>query len=82
MASQQRNSWSNRRGPRTTNPSLLPATQSSASRLGQWRQKYERYKDLAENSDSSDAVTREGHWQHAEHFIRLINETTAAKLAD
>jgi hypothetical protein len=49
-------------------------SQTSASRVGQWRQNYERCKSLAESPGSADAVTRQGYWQHAEHFIRLINE--------
>jgi hypothetical protein len=42
------------------------------NRINQWRQTYERYKALAEGSD--DPVSRENYWQHAEHYIRLINE--------
>ena len=57
--------------------SLSAMSQASPSRLSQWQQNYERYKSLAESAGSSDAVTREGYWQHAEHFIRLINEATA-----
>jgi hypothetical protein len=74
MASNQRNHWSNRRGSRAPNVSPVPATQASPNRLGQWRQNYERYKGLAESPGSADEVMREGYWQHAEHFIRLINE--------
>jgi len=79
MASNQRNHWSNRRGPRAPNVSPVPATSSQASpnHLSQWRQNYERYKGLAEGAGSADAVMREGYWQHAEYFIRLINEATA-----
>jgi hypothetical protein len=60
------------------NVGSAPIAASQASRVGQWRQNYERYKSLAESTDGSDAVTREGYWQHAEYFIRLINEAAAA----
>jgi hypothetical protein len=40
---------------------------------GQWQQKYDHYCNLAQATNSNDAVTREGHWQHAEHFLRLMN---------
>jgi hypothetical protein len=79
MASNQRNHWSNRRGARAPNGSPVPAAQASPNHLGQWRQTYERYKGLAESAGDTDAVTREGYWQHAEHFIRLINEAEAAR---
>ena len=83
MASNQRNRSSQWRAPRAANASPVPATPSQAlpNRLGQWRQNYERYKSLAESADNADAVTREGYWQHAEHFIRLINEAVAAQTA-
>jgi hypothetical protein len=73
MTSNQRNNWSKRRGARAPNVSSLPAT-PTPNRLGQWRQNYERYKVLAESAGNTDSVTREGYWQNAEHFIRLINE--------
>ena len=37
-----------------------------------WRRSYDNYCDLARNA-SDDLVTREQHWQHAEHFLRMIN---------
>ena len=64
-----------------TRPVTAQPSQGSPYRLGQWRQNYERYKSLAESANSADAVTREGYWQHAEHFIRLINEAVAAQAA-
>jgi len=78
MAAVQRDHWSNRRGPRAPNAnSVLPTpAQASPNRLGQWRQIYERYKALAQSAGSADAVMRESYWQHAEHFIRLINEAS------
>jgi hypothetical protein len=44
-----------------------PNTQS------QWQRKYDHYCQLAQATNSDDAVTREHHWQHAEHFLRLMN---------
>jgi hypothetical protein len=35
--------------------------------------KYEHYCTLAQATNAGDAVTREQHWQNAEHFLRLIN---------
>jgi hypothetical protein len=64
---------------RLTSAEPKPVTHPAvASHLGQWRQTYERYKGLAESACNADAVTREGYWQHAEHFLRLINEAEAA----
>jgi len=37
-----------------------------------WRRSYDHYCDLARSADD-DLVTREQHWQHAEHFLRMIN---------
>jgi hypothetical protein len=39
----------------------------------QWQRKYEHYRDLAQATGGDDAVSRELHWQYAEHFLRLIN---------
>ncbi len=81
MASNQTNRSSRWRGPRApkARPAPIAPSQASPNRLGQWRQNYERYKSLAESTDGSDAVTREGYWQHAEHFIRLINEAATGQ---
>jgi hypothetical protein len=79
MASNLRNHWSNRRAPHAPNVSPATPSQASSNRLGQWRQNYENYTGLAESAGSADAVMREGYWQHAEHFIRLINEAAAAR---
>jgi len=83
MALNQRNLSSRWRRTRAANTRPLHATtsQPSASRLGEWRQNYERYKRLAESAGRDDAVTREGYWQHAEHFIRLINDAIATQPA-
>ncbi len=83
MASNQPNRSSRWRGPRTANarPLRTASSQTSPNHLSQWRQNYERYKSLAESTDGSDAVTREGYWQHAEYFIRLIHEAEAPQAA-
>ena len=45
----------------------------SPNHQSQWQRKYDHYCDLAQAAGSNDAVTREGHWQHAEHYLRLMN---------
>ncbi len=47
--------------------------QNASSNPGQWQQKYDHYCALAQATNGDDAVTREQHWQHAEHFLRMIN---------
>jgi hypothetical protein len=42
-----------------------------------WRGKYEQYRNLAQQPGDADRVTRETYWQHAEHFIRLMNGSAA-----
>ena len=71
MASNQRNDRARRHGAHA--PNNHPASARPASHPGQWRQNYERYKTLAESAGDADPVTRENYWQHAEHFLRLIN---------
>ncbi len=39
----------------------------------QWQRNYDHYCQLAQSNAGGDAVTREQHWQHAEHFLRLMN---------
>jgi hypothetical protein len=51
-----------------------PASQqSSSNNPSQWQQKYDYYRNLAQATNGDDAVTREQHWQHAEHFLRMMN---------
>jgi hypothetical protein len=64
-------------GGRNTRPAqagqqTAPNNQSPNNQ-SQWQRKYDHYCDLAQAAGSNDAVTREGHWQHAEHFLRLMN---------
>jgi hypothetical protein len=81
MASNQRNRGSQWTRASNKNSAAATPQEGSPNRLGQWRQHYERYKSLAESAGNADAVTREGYWQNAEHFIRLINAATAAQAA-
>jgi hypothetical protein len=39
----------------------------------QWQRSYEHYCQLAQSNIAGDRVTREQHWQHAEHFLRMMN---------
>lgn len=39
----------------------------------QLQQKYDHYCALAQATNGDDAVTRQQHWQHAEHFLRMMN---------
>jgi hypothetical protein len=51
-----------------------PAGQQNASNNpSQWQQKYNYYCTLAQATGGDDAVTREQYWQHAEHFLRMMN---------
>jgi hypothetical protein len=53
---------------------LTQAGQQGAPNLrGQWQQKFDHYCSLAQAGFGNDAVTREQYWQHAEHFLRLMN---------
>ena len=37
-----------------------------------WRRSYDRYCDLARDAHN-DFVTSQNYWQHAEHFLRMMN---------
>jgi hypothetical protein len=45
---------------------------NSSNNRSQWQQKYDHYCHLAQ-ATNGDEVTREQHWQHAEHFLRMMN---------
>ena len=47
--------------------------QSTSYNQSQLQQKYDHYCNLAKATNGDDAVTREQHWQHAEHFLRMMN---------
>jgi hypothetical protein len=46
---------------------------NSSNDPSQWQQKYDHYCNLAQATNGEDAVTREQYWQHAEHFLRMMN---------
>lgn len=50
-----------------------PRPDAAVQNPGQWQQRYDHYMQLAERTPSDDPVQRELHWQHAEHFRRLMN---------
>jgi hypothetical protein len=39
----------------------------------QWQRNYDHYCQLAQSNNGGDTVSREQYWQHAEHFLRLMN---------
>jgi hypothetical protein len=47
--------------------------QTASYNQSQLQQKYDHYCNLAQATNGGDAVTREQHWQHAEHFLRMMN---------
>lgn len=59
-------------GPRKTNP-ILAGEKSGRTGQSQWQRNYEHYRNLAQANNGGDAVTCEQYWQHAEHFLRLMN---------
>jgi len=68
-----------RRPPFTTFGKAHTTTQSSSiqnpkspNKFGEWKRNYDRYSNLAQNSDN-DSVMREHYWQYAEHFLRMMN---------
>jgi hypothetical protein len=56
---------------RNTRPAQA-GQQSAPNNQSQWQRSYDRYCQLAQSA-TDDAVTREHYWQHAEHFLRLMN---------
>jgi hypothetical protein len=47
--------------------------QTESHSQSQWQRKYDHYCNLAQATNGDDTVTREQHWQYAEHFLHLIN---------
>jgi hypothetical protein len=43
-----------------------------SSQPGDWQRQYDHYQNLARQTGDMDRVTRESHWQHAEHFFRMM----------
>jgi hypothetical protein len=58
--------------PRNTRPAQA-GQQPASNNQSQWQRKYDHYCNLAQATNGDDAVTREQHWQHAEHYLRLMN---------
>ena len=58
--------------PAQAGQQTAPNNQSPGNQ-NQWQRKYDHYCELAQATGRDDAVTREGHWQHAEHYLRLMN---------
>jgi hypothetical protein len=58
--------------PRNTRPAQV-GQQPASNNQSQWQRKYDHYCNLAQATNGDDAVTREQHWQHAEHYLRLMN---------
>jgi phosphate/sulfate permease len=65
--------------PRDAAPTLRQANDKGSylksktpNNMNEWQRNYARYCDLAQNTND-DAVARENYWQHAEHFLRMIN---------
>jgi hypothetical protein len=54
------------------------AQQRPLVKLNDWQRSYGYYRNLAENCANADPHTSEQHWQHAEHFRRLINESAVS----
>ena len=78
MISQNNSNTRNRarhNGGRNTRPAQqqTATNNQSPNNQSQWQRKYDHYCELAQATGRDDAVTREGHWQHAEHFLRLMN---------
>lgn len=57
---------------RNTRPAHA-SQQYSPNNQTQWQRKYDNYCNLAQATNNDDAVTLEQYWQHAEHFLRLMN---------
>jgi hypothetical protein len=56
------------------------APRKPAANVASWRQAFERYTALAQNlGPHDDDVTREGYYQHAEHYLRMMKEAEAAR---
>ncbi len=63
---------------RSSKPAQVRTAQpKQAGNAADWRRNFERYTALALNlGRDDDAVTRENYYQHAEHYLRLMNDAT------
>ena len=75
MIPQSNSNGRNRPRPNVArNARLAQAGQQPApNNQSQWQRKYDHYCTLAQATNNDDTVTREHYWQHAEHFLRLMN---------
>jgi hypothetical protein len=74
MIPQTNNNGRNRPRPNIPRNTQTRAGQQTApSNQSQWQRKYDHYCALAQATNGDDAVTREQHWQHAEHYLRMMN---------
>ena len=64
---------SKQRWPRRNNNGASKQIRPATDNPSQWQRKADEYRAMAECADKSDQVTRENYWQHAEHYIRLMN---------
>jgi Domain of unknown function (DUF4167) len=74
-ASTRRTSRAYQDNARSNSPK--PQQQQPLAKPNDWQRSYEHYRNLAVGAAGGDRVTSEQHWQHAEHFRRLINESAA-----
>jgi len=72
QASTRKTSRAYQNGARSNSPK---AQQQPLAKPNDWQRSYEHYRNLAVHAAGADRVTSEQHWQHAEHFRRLINES-------
>jgi hypothetical protein len=75
MIPQTNNNGRNRprpNGPRNMRPPQA-GQQPAPNNHSQWQRKYDHYCALAQATNNDDAVTCEQHWQHAEHYLRMMN---------
>lgn len=72
VARGRRRSQTSQNRLRTVNPKPKRLGPDASANL---RRKFERYVELARAAESSgDAVESESNYQHAEHYLRLMNE--------
>lgn len=75
MMKRTRSRLNNGRGRLGYNKPTLAEGQEVRPRLNNVQQSYEKYISLARDAlTSGDRITAEGYYQHAEHYLRLMNE--------
>lgn len=78
MIKRTRSRLNNGRGRLGYNKPTLNDGQEIRPRLNNVQQNYEKYISLARDAlTSGDRITAEGFYQHAEHYLRLMNEYKA-----